>query len=132
MKFIKSYYRTIIWAIIIAYLLFTPGNKLPKVKLFTFYGADKLIHIFIFMVFQFLLFLDGFARLQFLKVKRIINLIIITLTYATTTEVLQFFLIENRTGSIFDLIADIGGIIFAFTLFFIYWNFKDRFYRQTF
>jgi hypothetical protein len=129
MTFIKFYYKSITWAIIIAYLLFTPGNELPKIKFLNFYGADKLIHIILFMVFQFLTLFDSLTLLHIIKLRKILLLIIITLSYAISSEIIQQFFIENRQGSVFDFIADMVGIILAYTLFLIYKNFKGRLYR---
>jgi VanZ family protein len=110
-------------------MLFTPGNQLPKVRFINFYGADKLIHFLIFMILQFLLLLETFRPFYELKSKKIWIITGITIIYAVLSEVIQLFLINYRTGSIFDLLADLCGITFAFGLILICKSIKDQQYH---
>jgi VanZ family protein len=126
MAFIKTYYKSIIWGILIVFLLFTPGDKFPETKILNFKGADKLIHIILFMVFQFILFFEASKVVPSMKLKRIALLISITVLFAISTEIIQQSIIRKRTGSIFDLLADIIGIIVAYFLFIKFRSLTDR------
>jgi VanZ family protein len=130
MLFIKSYYKSIIWGLIIVFLLFTPGDKLPESRLLNFKGADKLIHIFLFTVFQFLVMLESQTVFTLLKLKRIMFLLLFTSLFAVSTEIIQQNFIEKRQGSIYDLFADVIGIIIALAAFVIYKKFTNQSYHQ--
>lgn len=131
-KFLKSYYKSILWAIIIMVALFTPGNKLPHPNLLNFENSDKLIHLILFMGLCFLLLLDTHAEKYSIKFRQTIFIIIVSLLFAIGTEIIQGYLINYRTGSILDFVADSIGIFLACGFFYILQNFISRFYRPIF
>jgi VanZ family protein len=129
MKFLKSYYKSIIWAIIVAFILFTSGDEIPKFKLLDLYGIDKLIHIILFMVFQFLLLFDSLNSMHFLNLRKIVLLVFIAIIYAGSSEIIQLIFIEKRQGSVFDFIADMVGVSLAYVIYLVYKRTKDRPYH---
>ena len=75
------------------------------------FQPDKLVHLFIFGVYVFLQ-IRGFAMQDiFPKIRKNSALIalIIGFIMGAGTEVLQNYCIPMRTGSIYDLIADVAG-----------------------
>jgi VanZ family protein len=129
MTYIRNYYKSILWACVVAVLLFIPGNKLPHSKLLNFENSDKLIHLFLFIVLEFLLILETWVKAYALKSRQIILLIIITLIFAASTELVQQYFIEERQGSIFDYLADFIGVVMAYGIYLLSRKTINRFYR---
>lgn len=114
-----KFWKSIFWAAIIAIGLFTPGDKFPENKLLQFENFDKILHLLIFGFFQFLILLEmHLSQVEFTR-KRIYLSLIISIGYAALTELVQYILISKRKGSLFDLFADLTGIMLALGLFFL-------------
>tara|TARA_B110000459_G_C16625581_1_gene505286 strand:- start:7379 stop:7822 length:444 start_codon:yes stop_codon:yes gene_type:complete len=109
---IKPYSPAIIWLLIILVLSGYPGNQLPKVAVWQF---DKLVHVIMYSILSFLLFLP-FCK-QFLNIgKRFrIRLIIIlaSISYGGLMEILQETIFINRGGNWIDFTANTVGAIFG-------------------
>lgn len=87
-------------------------DNLPK---FTIYGIDKVIHIFEFAIYSFLVgvALEAFNYKNY-RLKKIIIAFIFTALFAAFDELHQYFVL-GRSASVYDFIADlIGGIIGLF------------------
>jgi VanZ family protein len=117
---LRQYWRTEIWSIFIAILLFTPGNKLPKMGLFHFEHADKIIHFFLFLVLEFFLLYD---KKKYPFKNRSTNsflMVIMAVAYGGFTEIIQSTIINERKGSWVDFIFDCCGIGSAYIAYYIY------------
>jgi len=93
-----------LWAFIICWLSFSPLNTLsikPPI------GADKLAHVFMYAALGSLI-----SWTTLIKTYRF-TLIVFAFVLAAGTEVVQHFFIPNRTGDVFDLIANCIGLVVA-------------------
>ena len=123
MKIIR-FWKSACWFILILSITFLPGSTGTRIRLFS--HADKIIHLLLFLIFTLLLISDAkrFFESSLIK-KEIITTVILTgVLTGLITELVQFFLIVDRSGTFGDLLADIGGIA---TGFFIYKIVGDRF-----
>ena len=125
-----KFWKSILWSVIIAIGLFTPGDKLPERKLFQLEHLDKILHLLIFGFLQFLILFDMYSGRIIITKKRMIQSIFICTGYGVLTEIIQYLLISKRNGSILDLIADITGIILAVVFFFLLKKPIDRFFPR--
>ena len=99
-------------------LFFTPGKDLPEVgNWFGEFSFDKLLHTILFfgMSFLFLAIPVVFYN-KAITAKWLVFITTIFIVWAVATEIIQYFLIEGRSGSGMDALADIVGIILAFIL----------------
>lgn len=99
-------------------LFFTAGKELPKVgNWFGEFSVDKLIHTALFcgMCFLFLAIVTIYNDGQNIKKKQGI-IVLLFLLWAASTEVIQLYLIEGRTGSVLDVLADAAGVLLALLL----------------
>jgi len=117
MTFIKSYYKSLLWAIVIIVLLLIPGNKFPHNKLINIPHLDKIVHCILFMVLAYIMIFDTWFLKKKLEIRHITIIFIISIAFAGSTEIYQYYLIEFRTGSIFDFMADVLGILIASIIF---------------
>ncbi|MEI6455128.1 MAG: hypothetical protein WCO93_02470 [bacterium] len=126
--FLKNNYPGILWGTLIVLLTTLPGSVFPELPRFMdLFQPDKLVHVFIFLVFVFLL-VRGF-RMEGtpLVIRR--NAVTIGLTIAVTiggiTEIMQGLVIPMRFASPYDFIANVSGSILG-TFLFIIWEKRKR------
>ena len=124
-SFLK-YWKSLLWAVIIAIGLFTPGDKLTESKLFQIEQLDKILHFLIFGFLQFLILLDMHMGNVTITGRRIYFSVLVSIFYGIVTEIIQYLFISERKGSIFDFFADITGIILSVGFFFLIRKFIDR------
>ncbi len=108
--FIKNYYRSATIALVILILTTISGNNLSSINAFPISGLDKLAHFIVFMVFAIFLVADLFKNSVKLSFKEVILIILlISLFYGGIIELMQHLLMPQRTGSLFDLLANVLG-----------------------
>jgi VanZ family protein len=123
---VKSFWKPLIWLLLICYLTLTPSESLPQMpKLFEY---DKIGHLILFLIFS-LLLVKGFSqtmppKLSLTKIKWGVFFIIGLL--GGTIEILQANLIKNRNGDVLDLAADMVGSLLGLVL---YNFFARKFYK---
>jgi VanZ family protein len=132
MEYLKSYSKSIIWSIIIMIILFTPGNKLPHPSILNFENSDKLIHLILFVILGYMLIFETWAKKFSITNKQILVLALIAIGFGAFTELVQEYFAYERTGSIYDLMADCTGIVLSYVIYFIFRKTISRFYRPTF
>lgn len=107
----------LVWALLIAYLLFSSSKELPRCTFFQqipFF--DKWVHGMLFCILT-LLLLFGLQRQQVFKSRRYypaIMAIVCATLYGGLTEFIQQLIPTGRTGDSYDFIADFTGIIGGF------------------
>lgn len=101
--------------VVYALLLLPPNiNSKPQLSI---PGADKVAHFVLFAVLTFLLVKALKERSIQVKIPVIFTVL---LFFAIATEVIQGYFLEHRTGDLWDLVADMLGVVVV--LFLI--NFK--------
>ncbi len=102
------------WGLFIFILTGIPGTLFPKLPSYIdLFQPDKLIHVFVFAVFFFLL-VRGFRREgtpTSVARNTIIFAFLISLFVAGMTELLQEYVIPKRVASPWDFIANAAGCI---------------------
>jgi len=119
--FLKYNYPGILWAIIILILTGLPANDFPDTSFLNIPYLDKIIHLFLFFVFAFLL-ARGFtlqSNIGWLKKYFLTLSLIFSILYGALTEILQYAIFTGRTSDIIDFFFDIFGGC-AGILFFIF------------
>ncbi len=102
-----------IWAIIILVACVIPVNKVHRTFLSNIKHMDKYFHFVMYLVFSIVLYIDFAKYKNTLKNSYLtwIFLSVITLSWGTIIELVQYFFLANRTGSINDVLANAGGTI---------------------
>lgn len=119
MTFFKSHYKSIIWAVFIVILLFTPGNKIPHPGILNFPNSDKLVHLILFTVLACLMLFETERTYRNIYFRQIIGITVIILFFGAFTELAQEYFTKDREGSIYDFLADLAGIALATSIHFI-------------
>lgn len=131
-RFFGRYWKSITWSLLIAYLLFIPGNDLPHNKfLDSIPHLDKIVHFVLFTVFTFLLYFEKKIANKVIRTVDHIQLILIAATYGACTEIIQGLMIFERTGSWFDYLTDLIAIASGTLIFLAFQKSIDRFFLRT-
>ncbi|MEI7664164.1 MAG: VanZ family protein [Bacteroidota bacterium] len=109
----------ILWGLFVIILLLLPGSVFPAVPGFlSLLNPDKIIHLFLFGTYFFLQF-RGF-RLQAvfpgLRKNAFVIALSITFTLGAATELVQQYYIPMRSGSVYDLMADMAGALLGWII----------------
>ena len=107
----------LIWTIIIVLLTLTPGNYIPRItNFFDWIGPDKLIHLFLFGVYAYLL-LEGFSKQSkalYLRKNAVFIGLLLGMVFAFFTEGMQKFVIPGRNGNPYDFLANMLGLLLGY------------------
>ena len=106
--FIRYLYPAFLWAVFILLLTLTSGKEFPEVSLISF---DKLVHMFLFAIQSYLL-TRGFtrqSRSMVLRYNPVIFSFLISVMFGAATELIQAYFLTDRTGDVFDFIANALG-----------------------
>jgi len=116
MKRYFKFYILFCWTILIFKLLLTPVEQIPSILNFPF--NDKLVHMFLFGVFIYLLMevIEAYLAINFVLLS-LLGLAV-TYSYATMLEYVQNF-IPGRTDSVYDSLAGGLGALIAVVIIYL-------------
>lgn len=112
----KSFWLSIVWAIIIFGLCCTPGRFIPNSNWLELLSFDKFVHASIFFILTslWLMALINIQKTSFL----FITLVIIScISYGGLLEIMQSTIFSQRSGDWYDFIANSFGCIIALLVF---------------
>ncbi len=99
-----------VWLLIISVLFFLPGSALPNDGLFGIPHFDKYVHFgfFALLVFLWRFYFHPSVRFTYL-------LLLLAFGYGLGVELIQHYLIVNRSFDLGDVLADMLGTIAGLT-----------------
>ncbi len=115
MKFLVSFWKTLLWGTIVVLLSLMKQEALPHVSWFDFPNFDKIVHFIMYFVFATLLIHD-FLHYSKIKLKHwqiIAASIFIVVGYGGFLEILQRIPSLHRSTDFFDFLANTSGAIVA-------------------
>jgi VanZ family protein len=95
----------LLWVAIIVFLSLVPADDLPETPLFNIPHFDKLVHAGLYFILAILLV----RPLQKVKLPAYLYAIVFSVLLGGGLELLQLYCTGTRTGSWFDLLADMLG-----------------------
>ena len=119
---VKKLWPSFVWALVILALMGFPGRYFPEVHNFwEWLGPDKLVHLAVFGLLAFLVFLNLRTDYENSSNKRLFAFLVLTgiLAYGLLVEVLQAKVFIGRDGNVYDFIANGIGVLlgwFAFNM----------------
>ena len=117
--FLRFNLIAIIWAAFILLLSILPGGALNFPSIFHVIPVDKLVHVFIYGVFVFLLMI-GFKKqysFTWLRYHTASAAIILAISYGIVMELLQEFVIMDRNLEFYDIVANTAGSFAGYWVF---------------
>uniref|UniRef100_UPI004047ABAA VanZ family protein n=1 Tax=Roseivirga sp. TaxID=1964215 RepID=UPI004047ABAA len=114
-SFIKSYWTSVLWGMMLAVLMLAPQDAFPESELL---GYDKLAHLGVFAIFSITILFGNKLRHHKKKLdnQKKLNAFFISVVYGIVLESLQYF-VPGRMVDIYDLLANTVGAIVGVILF---------------
>ena len=133
LKITINLHKTLIISLLITFLSLANFNDLSTPTVLLFPGADKMVHFIMYFTLSLVFLLECYYKslIQPKKTKLIlINLI--PLLMSITFELIQEYLTTSRTGSFYDELFNILGILVAILTFYFIKSWKLVKYVITF
>lgn len=105
---IKKNIFSILVALGILYLSLSGAETYDKISIFSFPGADYIVHFLMYFVFMSVIVFEH--RKGIVKIRILLFISLIPLFYGALMELLQSWLTVSRTGSLADLLSNLAGI----------------------
>ncbi len=117
----NSLVKSIIWSLIILLSGILPGNKIGRVALLEIKYMDKFLHFLMYFVFSLILYYDLRKYINALKSKYygFFYIFFISFIWGIIIELIQYYLLSSRQGSVADVMANAGGIFAGILLILI-------------
>lgn len=125
---IKTYKFSMLVALVILYLSLANAHTFDKVPVFNIPYIDKIVHFGMYFGLMFLIIIEN--RKSIRSVKDLFTLSLIPLSYGIIIEILQSVLTVTRSGSFFDVIADLTGILVSIMIFIIIKLLNKEIFKQ--
>ncbi len=120
--FLKSYFPALGWAALILILTLLPPQALPKVPDWNIISVNSLAHLFVFMVWAFLV-LDGSTRSSStsgIRRNRILFTLILAVSYGALIELLQGLMRLGRQPDVADIAFNTVGAFLGILFFYLF------------
>jgi|WetSurMetagenome_2_1015567.scaffolds.fasta_scaffold02763_4 VanZ family protein len=105
-------------ALLILYLSLASADSLNKIPVIHFPGMDKVVHFCMYAFLTGVLILENRKRIS--GVASVFIIVLIPFFLGAILEILQSMITSTRTGSMADLLANTGGIIFSVLVFLLF------------
>ncbi len=122
---LRNMWPALAWAAVILVLSGIPGDYIPHVLSFRdWLQPDKIVHVAIFGVLALLLLRGILTRRPGKKPQRFAEPIVLFIgtVFGALTELLQRYLFIGRSGNVFDLLADIAGLLAGIAVYRIFFK----------
>lgn len=117
MKFIRSFWKTIIWVGIVLFLSLTSGESLPHPRWLMFPQIDKVFHFIMYFVFALVLIHElkrsGKIPPKYDGDRIILISVLIVILWGGILEILQQIPAIHRDCDFFDFLANAAGAVLA-------------------
>jgi VanZ family protein len=124
LKMIRNNKFSIIIAFIIVILSLTSSEDLQKISIIHFKGMDKVIHFIMYFVFMSVILFEN--RKIVARTGNLFLIALIPFFFGALMELLQSLLTTSRSGSIYDLLSNLAGILFSALIFLIIRSFQKE------
>lgn len=113
----RGFLLTILFAIMIMILSLVPSDIGGGPPSFSFPGMDKVIHGIMYGLLTMLALYEFFkhSRLNFLP---FLLIMLVIFFYSILMEIMQYYLVESRSGEANDVLANLIGIFIGASLIF--------------
>ncbi len=115
--FLKKYYKSLFSLLLIFIFCFLPGKTADRVQFINIPNFDKFAHFGMFFLFSFFLSRDLKNNLSLQKKQILFIVISLSLIIGGSIEIIQHFLIPERSGDWYDVSADLAGSLSLVILF---------------
>jgi VanZ family protein len=114
-----KYWKSTVWTIIILLATTLPSSSIPKTSLLEIPHFDKIVHFGLFFVLAVFLLSENnkLREAGALSSRSIWIALTISIVYGLAIELLQYYLLTTRSGSLWDFAANVLGAVVAIVLY---------------
>ena len=118
MKFIISFWKTIIWVCIVLFLSLSPGDIFQHPSWLMFPHIDKVVHFIMYFVFALVFINDSqhYSKIRPMH-RQIVFSVLIVISWGGFLEILQRIPSIHRSCDFFDFLANTVGAVVASVLY---------------
>jgi VanZ family protein len=111
---VKRNILSILEGLLIMYLSLTGSDTFKKVPIYNIPHLDKIIHFGMYFTWMTLIAYENRKNIK--STPHLIFIAIIPFCFGFLMEVLQFYVVTSRSGSVYDMLANSAGIIISILL----------------
>jgi hypothetical protein len=115
MNVIKSFWKAILWGMLIFLLSGISGDEMRELPLMTIHNIDKVGHFSFYLVFTFFI-INGFVKFNLSKkplFKFYLFSLLVAMMYGGMLEIMQRFVFIHRSADWLDFTANSSGALVA-------------------
>ena len=115
----RHFWFSIFWSVSIFFLCLMSTEDLPSIDYLQLLSFDKLVHAILFGLLS-LSLLVAFRRqnkVNYIRKKAILIAVLFSLIYGLILEIVQYSLVEDRTGEVYDIVANMLGCALGIVFF---------------
>lgn len=112
---VKKYKFSFLVTLVILYLSLANSHTFDKVPVFNIPYFDKIVHFA--MYFGLMLMITIESRKTIRDMKHLLIISLIPLCFGILIEIMQYLLTSTRSGSFYDAVADLTGILVCVMIF---------------
>jgi VanZ family protein len=122
MKFITSFWKTIIWGCVVLFLSLFSGKHLPEPSWLMFPHIDKAVHFVMYFVLALALIHDSqhYSKIRLNHGQIILISVLMVIGWGGFLEILQRIPSIHRNSDFFDFLANTVGAVVASLLYRIF------------
>lgn len=115
--FLQSYWRTLLWLVLIIFLSTFPVEKVQEAPMFNIPHFDKIVHFFMYYIFAHFWLLDLYKTQQKTSLKLIVIMALSSIFLGGLMEIIQANFTANRQGDFIDALTNSFGVLIALLIF---------------
>jgi VanZ family protein len=109
-------------ALVIIYLSLASSDTFEEIPVFHFRGEDKVVHFGMYAVLMGTLLYENRKRIN--TGRHLVLVAMIPVLFGAILEIMQSWITTTRYGSIYDLLFNIFGILFAIGIYLLVMNYR--------
>lgn len=113
--------------LLILILSLAGADKFQKIDALNIKGIDKIAHFFMYFVFMSVILFEH--RKGITGISRVILMSLVPVCFGILMELLQSWVTISRSGSFYDLLFNLSGVLLACLFFWIVWLRKKEAFR---
>ena len=113
----SQYWKTIVWFAIVFFLSTMKVPDVPRIPLIDIPHFDKIIHFLMYFILATIWMIDDYKKRKLFRTLNLIITFASAVLYGALLELVQKIIVQNRSGDILDVFANMMGAIFALILF---------------
>ncbi|MFA5649391.1 MAG: VanZ family protein [Bacteroidales bacterium] len=116
---ILRYWKSAVWTFVILLATTLPSSSIPKISMLEIPHFDKVVHFALFFVLAIFLLSESNKLRKQGELTRFAAVVALSVSFGfgLTIELLQFFVLTTRSGSLLDFVANMAGALAAVLIY---------------